>query len=164
MTPGFKQKPINPAKILVVDDDHEMCQFLADLLSEEGYVVETVHDGPSAVERYRADGFDLTITDLMMPRMRGTELVRQLREIDAHALVLLITAFGSIESAVEAMHAGAFHYVTKPFHTDEILLHVNRALEQRSLRSEVERLRKQVHDRYGFENIIGQVAQDAGDF
>ena len=159
MTPGFKQQTINRARILVVDDDREMCQFLADLLGEEGYLVETVHDGPSAVEKYRAGSFDLTITDLMMPRMRGTELVRQLREIDAHALVLLITAFGSIESAVEAMHAGAFHYVTKPFRTDEILIQVTRALEQHSLQSEVERLRQQVHRRYGFENIIGQSAK-----
>jgi DNA-binding NtrC family response regulator len=159
MTPGFDQQTINRAKILVVDDDREMCQFLADLLGEEGYLVETVHDGASAVERYRANSFDLTITDLMMPRMRGTELVRQLKEIDAHALVLLITAFGSIESAVEAMHAGAYHYVTKPFRTEEILLQVNRALDQRSLQSEVERLRQQVHSRYGFENIIGQSAR-----
>jgi DNA-binding NtrC family response regulator len=159
MTPGDTQQTINPARILVVDDDREMCQFLADLLGEEGYLVETVHDGPSAVERYRAGSFDLTITDLMMPRMRGTELVRQLREIDAHALVLLITAFGSIESAVEAMHAGAFHYVTKPFRTDEILIQVTRALEQHSLQGEVERLRQQVHRRYGFENIIGQSAK-----
>jgi DNA-binding NtrC family response regulator len=159
MTPGFKQETTNPARILVVDDDREMSQFLADVLGEEGYRVEMVHDGPSAVERYRADSFDLTITDLMMPRMRGTELVRQLKEIDAHALVLLITAFGSIESAVEAMHAGAFHYVTKPFRTDEILLQVKRALEQRSLQSEVERLRQQVHSRFGFENIIGQSAR-----
>jgi DNA-binding NtrC family response regulator len=92
----------------------------------------------------------------MMPRMRGTELVKQLREIDSRALVLLITAFGSIESAVEAMHAGAFHYVTKPFHTEEILLQIKRALEQRNLQSEVERLRKEVQSRFGFENIIGQ--------
>ena len=109
MSPDPKQQVPPPAKILVVDDDHEMCQFLADLLGEEGYDVEAVHDGASAVERYRTDRFDLTITDLMMPRMRGTELVKQLREIDSRALVLLITAFGSIESAVEAMHAGAFH-------------------------------------------------------
>ena len=159
MIPGFKQETTNPARILVVDDDREMCQFLADVLGEEGYRVEMVHDGPSAVQRYRAECFDLTITDLMMPRMRGTELVKQLKEIDAHALVLLITAFGSIESAVEAMHAGAFHYVTKPFRTDEILLQVKRALEQHNLQSEVERLRQQVHSHYGFENIIGQSAR-----
>ncbi|HEY7317577.1 MAG TPA: sigma-54 dependent transcriptional regulator [Candidatus Binatia bacterium] len=156
MTPGNRQESISPARILVVDDDREMSQFLADVLGEEGYRVEMVADGPSALAKYRAESFDLTITDLMMPRMRGTELVKQLKEIDPHALVLLITAFGSIESAVEAMHAGAFHYVTKPFRTDEILLHVKRALEQRSLRYEVERLRQQVHSHFGFENIIGQ--------
>jgi DNA-binding NtrC family response regulator len=159
MIPGFKQETTNQARILVVDDDREMCQFLVDVLGEEGYRVEMVHDGPSAVQKYRAECFDLTITDLMMPRMRGTELVKQLKEIDAHALVLLITAFGSIESAVEAMHAGAFHYVTKPFRTDEILLQVKRALEQHNLQSEIERLRQQVHSRYGFENIIGQSAR-----
>ena len=159
MSPVSNQPAISSVRILIVDDDHEMCQFLADLLGEEGYTVEAVHDGASAVERYRAERFDLTITDLMMPRMRGTELVQQLREIDSRALVLLITAFGSIESAVEAMHAGAFHYVTKPFHTDEILLQIKRALEQRNLQSEVERLRKEVRSRYGFENIIGESAR-----
>jgi DNA-binding NtrC family response regulator len=156
MTQGSKQLTTSRARILIVDDDREMCQLLADLLGEEGYTVEVVHDGSSALVRYRADSFDLTITDLMMPRMRGTELVKQLREIDVHALVLLITGFGSIESAVEAMRAGAFHYITKPFRNDEILLQVSRALEQRSLRSEVERLRKEIQDRHGFENIIGQ--------
>jgi DNA-binding NtrC family response regulator len=156
MTLGIKQQTTSRARILIVDDDREMCQLLADLLGEEGYVVEVVHDGSSALARYRVETFDLTITDLMMPRMRGTELVKQLREIDAHALVLLITGFGSIESAVEAMRAGAYHYITKPFRTDEILLQVNRALEQRSLRSEVERLRKEVQERHRFENIIGR--------
>src|SRR5262245_49494266 len=124
MTPGFKQQTINRARILVVDADREMCQFLADLLGEEGYLVETVADGPSARERYRAGSVDISLTDLRVPRMRGTELVRQLREIDAHALVLLITAFGSIESAVGSVHAGAFHYVTQPFRTGEILIQV----------------------------------------
>ena len=156
MTQRNKQLSTSRGKILIVDDEREMCQLLADLLSEEGYAVEVVHDGSSALARYRADSFDLTITDLMMPRMRGTELVKQLREIDVHALVLLITGFGSIESAVEAMRAGAFHYITKPFRTDEILLQITRALEQRNLRSEVERLRKEVQDRHRFENIIGQ--------
>jgi DNA-binding NtrC family response regulator len=156
MTLGIKQQTTSRAKILIVDDDREMCQLLADLLGEEGYAVEVVHDGSSALARYRVETFDLTITDLMMPRMRGTELVKQLREIDAHALVLLITGFGSIESAVEAMRAGAYHYITKPFRTDEILLQVTRALEQRSLRSEVERLRKEVQERHRFENIIGR--------
>lgn len=144
------------ARILIVEDDREMSRFLSELLTEEGYEVEVVCDGPSAVERYRQKGFDLTITDLMMPRMKGTELVRHLREIDAEALILLITAFGSIENAVESMRAGAFDYLTKPFGTDEILLSIGRALEQRGLRIELQRLRREIQGRYGFENILGK--------
>ena len=144
------------ARILIVEDDREMCRFLSDLLTEEGYEVEVAYDGPSALERYKKAGFDITITDLMMPRMKGTELVRHLKEIDPDALVLLITAFGSIESAVETMRAGALNYLTKPFRTDEILLTVSRALEQGGLRKELHRLRREVQGRYGFENIIGK--------
>ena len=154
-----KERKSQPARILVVDDDPEMCRFFAELLGEEGFVVEVVHDGSSAVERYLRTSFDLVITDLMMPRMRGTELVARLREIDPDALVLLVTAFGTIESAVETMRAGAFHYVTKPFRTDEILLNVNRALEQHSLRKELRRLRSEVQGRYRFENILGKSDQ-----
>jgi len=100
----------------------------------------------------------LTITDLMMPKMRGIELVQRLREIDSGALVLLITAFGTIESAVEAMRAGAFHYITKPFHNDEILIQAKRAIEQKTLQEELKRLRTEVQARNRFQNIIGQSA------
>jgi DNA-binding NtrC family response regulator len=90
--------------------------------------------------------------------MRGIELVQHLRKIDDGALVLLITAFGTIESAVEAMRAGAFHYVTKPFHNEEILIQVKRALEQKRLEQELHRLRTEVQARNRFQNIIGQSA------
>lgn len=146
-------------RILLVEDDREMCRFLSELLTEEGYEVEVVYDGPSALERYKQTGFDITITDLMMPRMKGTELVRHLREIDPDALVLLITAFGSIESAVETMREGAFDYLTKPFRTDEILLSIGRALEQRGLRKELQRLRREIQGLYGLENIVGKSAK-----
>jgi DNA-binding NtrC family response regulator len=144
------------ARILVVDDDIAMCQLLTDLLSDDDYAVEVANDGETAIEKFESSPFALTITDLMMPKMKGTELVRRLREIDNSALVLLITAFGTIESAVEAMRAGAFHYITKPFHNDEILIHVKRALEQTALRAEVKRLRTEVQARARFQNIIGQ--------
>ena len=154
------QTPLaNRARILVVDDDREMCDLLADIFAEEGYEVETVHEGPAAIVKFRARPFDLVITDLMMPRMRGTELVKQLKAIDDHALILLITAFGTVESAVEAVHAGAFHYITKPFRTDEILIHARRALEQRQMRQELHRLRQEVYDRYSFQNIVGSSAK-----
>jgi DNA-binding NtrC family response regulator len=156
MAPGSKLHPGKHGRILIVDDDRQMCQLLIDVLAEEGYDVEAVHDGRSALEKFRAAGCDLMITDLMMPRMRGTELVKEVKAIDPDALILLITAFGSIESAVEAMKAGAFHYVTKPFRTDEMVLHVSRAFQQRRLCEELQHLRNVVLERNSFENIIGK--------
>jgi DNA-binding NtrC family response regulator len=158
MTPSVHEPSVKPERILIVDDDRAMCQLLIDLLGEDGYETGVAYDGEMALDKYRTTRFDLTITDLMMPKMRGIELVQRLRAIDGGALVLLITAFGTIESAVEAMRAGAFHYVTKPFHNDEILIQVKRALEQKSLREEIKRLRTEVQARDRFQNIIGQSA------
>ncbi|MBI4528285.1 MAG: sigma-54-dependent Fis family transcriptional regulator [Deltaproteobacteria bacterium] len=144
------------ARVLLVEDDHEMSRFLCELLSEEGYAVDVVYDGTSALERFKITSFDLIVTDLMMPRMKGTELIGRLKEVDPNVPVLLITAFGTIESAVEAMRAGAYNYLTKPFRSDEILLSIGRALEERNLRKELQRLRAEVHGRYEFHNIVGK--------
>ena len=132
-----------------------MCQLLTDLLSDDGYSVEVANDGDTALEKFQFGAFGLTVTDLMMPKMKGTELVRRLREIDDQALVLLITAFGTIESAVEAMRAGAFHYVTKPFHNDEILIQVKRLWNNQRFAPK-SKLRVEVQARDRFQNIIGQ--------
>src|SRR5690348_12212499 len=156
MIPALQQPLAKPGRILIVDDDRAMCQLLLDLLREEGYEADIAYDGETALQKSRQFHFDLTITDLMMPKMRGVELVQRLREIDNGALVLLITAFGTIESAVEAMRAGAFHYVTKPFHNEEILIQVKRALEQKRLEQELQRLRTEVRAHNRFQNIIGQ--------
>ena len=146
----------NRGRILVVDDDREMCSFLAEILGEEGYIVDAVQDGTAALDLFTRNHFDLVITDLKMPRMTGTELLRRLKEIDPECLVLLLTAFGTIDSAVDAMRAGAFHYLTKPFHTDEMLIQVERAMERRTLREELKRLRTEVRARDRLHNIIGQ--------
>jgi DNA-binding NtrC family response regulator len=156
MTYSVSEPKHKRGRVLIVDDDRAMCQLLTDLLREDGYEVDVVYDGASAIEKYQASPFDVTITDLMMPKMKGVELVARLREIDGGAVVLLITAFGTIESAVEAMRAGAFHYVTKPFHNDEILIQVKRALEQKNLRDELKRLRTEVDARNRFQSIVGQ--------
>ena len=89
------QSSTTSAHVLVVDDDPAMCQLLVDLLRDEGYSVDVAHDGESAIERQRTNRCDLIITDLMMPKMKGIELIHRLREIDGAAHVLLITAFGS---------------------------------------------------------------------
>ena len=146
----------NAGRILVVEDDREMARFLEQILSEEGYTVDLAQDGPAALERVSQCHFDLIISDLMMPRMKGTDLIRQLKENHSEVPVLVITAFGTIESAVEAMKAGALHYITKPFRTDDFLIHVERALENLRLHNELNRLRTEIHGRYRFENLIGQ--------
>jgi DNA-binding NtrC family response regulator len=146
----------NRGRILVVDDDREMCSFLAEILGEEGYIVDAVQDGTAALDLFTRNHFDLVITDLKMPRMTGTELLRRLKEIDPECAVLLLTAFGTIDSAVEAMRVGALHYITKPFHTDEMLIQVERAMERRTLREELKRLRTEVQARDRLHNIIGQ--------
>ncbi len=143
-------------RVLVIEDDREMSRFLNQLLSEEGYAVEIAADGPAALAMCQEKPFDLIITDLMMPRMKGTEVIRHLKEADSRTPVLVITAFGTIESAVEAMKAGALHYITKPFRTDEFLIHVQRALENRRLHSELDRLRMEMRGRYQFENLVGR--------
>ncbi len=158
MIPAVHEPNLKSGRILIVDDDRGMCQLLIDLLGEDGYETDVAYDGQAALDKYRTTRFDLTITDLMMPKMRGIELVQRLREIDSGALVLLITAFGTIESAVEAMRAGAFHYITKPFHNDEILIQAKRAIEQKTLKEELKRLRTEVQARNRFQNIIGQSA------
>jgi DNA-binding NtrC family response regulator len=156
MNSAVEQSSLGGRRILIVEDDREMSRFLTELLTEEGYQTAIANDGASALESFPQGGFDLVITDLMMPRMKGTELIRRLKAFDPSALILVITAFGSIDSAVEAIHAGAFHYLTKPFRSDELLIHVQRALEQRQLRQEVDRLRTEVKRHYRFEDIIGR--------
>jgi two-component system response regulator AtoC len=88
-----------------------MNRFLSDLFNEEGYEVTVAFDGPSALDRYREENFDIVLSDLMMPGMKGTDLVRRLMEVDPEALILVVTGFGSIENAVETMRAGAFGYL-----------------------------------------------------
>jgi two-component system response regulator HydG len=156
MTSLAEARNPNSGRILVVEDDREMARFLDQILSEEGYAVELAQDGPAALERVGQSPFDLIVSDLMMPRMRGTELIGRLKENHSEVPVLVITAFGTIESAVEAMKAGALHYITKPFRTDDFLIHVQRALENHRLHNELDRLRTEVHGRYRFENFIGQ--------
>lgn len=144
------------ARILVLDDEREMGAFLADLLSEEGYIVdayENAHAALAALEQYSPD---LLITDLVMDGIRGMDVLRAAKQRDPGLAVVMITAFGTIESAVEAMRLGAFYYLTKPFKSTDLLSVVERALEEKHLRTEVRRLQKEVETHYHFDRIIGK--------
>ena len=142
-------------KVLVVEDDPEMLALLRQHLAGEGYLVVTTNQGAEALHRLRTESFDVILTDLKMPGVDGMEILRAARGAQGDARVILITAFGSIETAIQAIREGAYDYVTKPFRLDEISLLVRKALEDRYLREENRRLREAVADRYRLHNLFG---------
>ncbi|MGE0824753.1 MAG: sigma-54-dependent transcriptional regulator [Candidatus Binatia bacterium] len=146
------------ARILVLDDEREMGAFLVDLLNEEGYTADAYQRGTDVLGALEKEGADLLITDLVMDGMKGTEVLRAAKLRDPALAVLMITAFGTIESAVEAMRSGAFYYLTKPFKSADLLFFVEKALEEKHLRTEVQRLQKEVESHYHFDQIIGKSA------
>lgn len=144
--------------ILVVDDEPSIREFLQIMLRREKMLVETASNGKEALTKLESMPFDLIISDIQMPELSGLELLAKVREKDPTALVMMVTAFGSTESAVEAMKLGAFDYLTKPFKIDDVKVRIRRALESRVLVQENSRMRKELKERFSFSNIIGSSA------
>jgi two-component system response regulator HydG len=142
------------AGILVVDDDRAMSSLLTDVLREAGYLVRAANSGADALAMVRENPPDLLISDVRMSGMSGHELQAELHDAVPELPVVIITAFGSIESAVESMKRGAADYITKPFSNDQLLIAVSRALENVKLREEIRRLRGDLARSYGIANII----------
>jgi len=143
-------------KILVVDDEQSLRDFLAILLKKAGHEVVTAENGSDALKAVQAEIFDLVITDIRMPGLDGIGLLRMIKDISADTIVIMITAFATAETAVEAMKLGAYDYITKPFKVDEIKLVIQKALEKRYLRNENILLKREIKSRAGFENFIGK--------
>lgn len=141
-------------RILVVDDDDLNRDLLQQILSREGYLVETAADGQAALATLKEASFHLVLSDLRMPRMSGVDLLRELKVISPFTIGIIHTAYGSIETAVEAIKAGAYDYVIKPVRRDELLVVVQRALEYQRLHYENFSLRKQLKAKYKFDNIV----------
>ncbi len=142
--------------ILIVDDEKDICMALNILLTKEGYAVREAYNGEQALARIRQENFDLVMTDIKMEKMDGFEVLRQTQQISPDTAVIMMTAFASVGSAVEAMRAGAADYITKPFINDEIRLTVRRLLESRALRQENQILRQELSQRReAFADIIG---------
>lgn len=141
--------------ILVVDDEKHMREVLEIFLKNEGYEVTSAKDGSMALEAIQREIFDLVITDLKMPRMGGIELLKAIKEMSPNTVVVIITAYGTTESAVEAMKLGAFDYIQKPFNMEDIRLVVTNAIEKQKLSEEISILKEQVKGP-SIENIIGQ--------
>jgi DNA-binding NtrC family response regulator len=139
---------------MVVDDDAETLALLREVVAKEGYQVETAEDGESALRQLAEWQPDLVITDIHMPGMDGLALLASVREKAPDVLVILLTAYGSLKTAVDAIKAGAFDYLSKPFAVDDIRLVVRRALEHKKLVRE-NRVRDQLRERYRFDNLVG---------
>src|SRR5437867_2325131 len=143
--------------ILVVDDEEIMREILETLLTREGYDVRVASSGAEGLEMARALPFDAAIVDIMMPGLDGIATLDELRRIDEDLAVIIITAYASVESAIQAMKTGAFDYITKPFKNDEVVVVVRNAMERRRLVSENRNLRQNIQERYHkFANIIGR--------
>ncbi len=143
-------------KILVVEDEDSMREILSMLLEGEGYQVDTASDGTEGLDLLAKDIYDLIITDIKMPGANGFELLKKAQEISPESLVIMITAFGTVESGIEAMKLGAYDYINKPFKVDEIRMIVRKAVDKRKLHSEVTLLRETVKAAHEIENIIGK--------
>ncbi|MGH7289762.1 MAG: sigma-54-dependent transcriptional regulator, partial [Myxococcota bacterium] len=147
------------ARILVVDDETSMQEFLRILLQRDGHDVTACGSATEALIALEADDWDLVISDVRMPGMSGLDLLDQVRQLSPETTVILITAHGTTESAVEAMKHGAYDYLTKPCSVDEIRLVVGKALEKRELSHENQRLRQQLRDQSAIPTIVGKTAR-----
>jgi len=143
------------SKVLITDDEQQIRRILSVMLRERGFEVAEAESGERAVEMDREFRADVALLDINMPGMDGLATLRALLEQNPELDCIMMTAYGTIRSAVEAMRIGAFDYLTKPFDNDELLLIINRAIELRRLSSEVEELRAELSTRYGFNEIVG---------
>ncbi len=152
--------------IHVIDDEPIIHEVLGELLTSEGYAVELSSNGEEALKKQPDFEFDLILLDLLMPGMDGITVLKKLKEVDPSAVIIIITAYASVESAIEAMKIGAFDYIQKPFKHDELLLTIQRAINLKKLHEENVRLKDELKKKFCFENIIGksQVMLDVFEF
>ena len=143
------------ARILVIDDEPVVCKSCSRILSEEGHEVEMALSGSQGLERIRTRSFDVVLVDLKMPDMSGMEVLKRIKEEIPEAVVLMITGYSTVKTAVEAMKLGASDYVPKPFTPDELAMVVQQALEKRQLLHENAYLRRELKVRYGLGEIVG---------
>jgi len=143
-------------RVLIVDDEEQMRDLLAKVLEKTGFQVAAAGDGAQALALLEKEPVDLVVTDVRMPGLGGMEALKAIKELNPDIIVIIMTAFGSIDQAVQAVKEGAYDYINKPFKIDEMLLTIRKALEERRLRHEVTALRHELRKRYHFESLIGK--------
>ncbi|HEY8269298.1 MAG TPA: sigma-54 dependent transcriptional regulator [Pseudobdellovibrionaceae bacterium] len=146
------------SRILVVDDEESIREFLEIMLKKEGYEITLAEDGQKAKDLLAKKSFDMIISDLQMPHVTGIELLKHVKETAPEIVFMMITAFGTTETAVEAMKMGAYDYITKPFKIDEVRLNIQNALRSRNLEVENRSLKKELVKEYSFQSMVGNSA------
>ncbi len=142
--------------IHIIDDEPIIHEVLGELLTSEGYEVEISSSGEEALEKHPSQTYDLILLDLLMPGMSGIEVFKKIKKIDPFAVIIIITAYASVESAISTMKMGAFDYIQKPFKHDELILIIERAIKHKKLQEENLRLKDELKKKFSFENIIGK--------
>lgn len=143
------------SRVLVVDDEESIREFLDIMLRKEGYEVTCAEDGQQAIDLLKKRSFDMVISDLQMPNVTGIELLQHVKDVHPDVIFLMITAFGTTESAVSAMKMGAYDYITKPFKIDEVRINIANALRSQNLEVENRTLKRELGREYSFQNFIG---------
>jgi DNA-binding NtrC family response regulator len=146
---------MDKARIMVVDDEESMCKFMEIMLKKEGYIVSTNQHAPTALEMVKSQDYDLVIADLMMPEMSGLELLSRAKAAKPEIDFIVMTAFASVDSAIEALKNGASDYITKPFRVDEIKIAVKKSLQQKQITRENILLKSQLRTKFDFDSFIG---------
>jgi two-component system response regulator AtoC len=144
--------------VLVVDDDLTACRLIQEVLAREGYQVEIAERGKEALEKAGTTLFDVVLSDVRMPDLDGVEVLRALKHLSPETAVIMVTAFGSIETAIETIKEGAYDYISKPFKLDEVKLTVKRALDHKRLLRENLQLRQELKAQHRLENVVGRSA------
>ena len=142
-------------KILIVDDDYDFRFNISNVLKDEGYDVLTVPDGKDAIKAVETNSFNLLFLDIRLPQMDGMKILEKIKKLDKDLIVIMLTAYADIKSAVKAMKLGAFDYITKPFDNEELFLIIKKALNTQNLTKELDILRKRLGEKIVFEQLMG---------
>lgn len=145
-----------PKRILIIDDEESFRHMLSVILKKEKYDVETASNGEEGLQKVADSPFDQILCDIRMPQMDGLEFLREVQKMGVNATIIMMSAYGTVDSAIEAMKLGAYDYISKPFKPDEIILTLKKAEERERLRRENELLRKEIKKEYSFENIVSK--------
>jgi len=148
-----------PKRILIVDDEESFRHMLSVILKKEKYEVETASNGEEALQKVISTPFDQILCDIRMPQMDGLEFLKEVQKAGVESTIIMMSAYGTIDTAIEAMKLGAYDYISKPFKTDEIILTLRKAEEREQLRRENQLLRREVLREYSFENIVSKNAK-----